>query len=186
MARSRPERGAAKPARALSIRLFRYFFASVMYACCKLASHLLGSQRAHNPSPGCYPLDPSRRPVASVDPNRKPKAASHLDVWGRDSTRSKSKSKERKKCPRRASAPTTARPRRRRRRGSPSARSPSASCRDITSSTSTRLGARFLVACARDSTSGRGKARAQALAVHMRERGVRDADAACVRCECGS
>ena len=95
MARSRPERGAAKPARALSIRLFRYFFASVMYACCKLASHLLGSQRAHNPSPGCYPLDPSRRPVASVDPNRKPKAASHLDVWGRDSTRSKSKSKER-------------------------------------------------------------------------------------------
>ena len=95
-------------------------------------------------------------------------------------------SKERKKCPRRASAPTTARPRRRRRRGSPSARSPSASCRDITSSTSTRLGARFLVACARDSTSGRGKARAQALAVHMRERGVRDADAACVRCECGS
>ena len=150
-----------------------------MYACCKLASHLLGSQRAHNPSPGC-PVVLSRRSTPTE--SRKPR---HTSTFG-DEIRLDLKSKERKKCPRRASAPTTARPRRRRRRGSPSARSPSASCRDITSSTSTRLGARSLVACARDSTSGRGKARAQALTVHTRERGVRDADAACVRCECGS
>lgn len=76
MARSRPERGAAKPARALSIRLFRYFFASVMYACCKLASHLLGSQRAHNPSPGC-PVVLSRRSTPTE--SRKPR---HTSTFG--------------------------------------------------------------------------------------------------------
>ena len=47
-----------------------------MYACCKLASHLLGSQRAHNPSPGC-PVVLSRRSTPTE--SRKPR---HTSTFG--------------------------------------------------------------------------------------------------------
>jgi hypothetical protein len=161
--------------------------------CCKFASHL-GFPRIHPFPPRLVVRrrrrsptrpDPSRRRRAPTDPKR---SSAHVVAapTDRPSTTTgatpSTERGERNTCPRRARAPTTARPRPRRRRHS--FVSPRASCRAASSSTSTRLGARFLVACARDSTSGRGERRRRVRASRLaRARDVRDADGTWKRCD---
>jgi len=177
----------------MNIRFFDSFarrcFLRHACMCCKFASHLGFRASIHPSIHSLAPSSPSdpTRPV--VDPHRPETLV--LTRRRRTDRRRRLTRTHRpneyanaQKCPRRARAPTTARPRPRRRRRHPFF-CPRASCRDASSSTSTRLGARFLVACARDSTSGRGerRRRVRVSTARARARDVRDADAMWKRCD---